>query len=79
MVTDVLRFAGLMHGGMEILLTMLRKDCADLHQVKSEQSVVNKVSILPCVSLTNHSTDLQLLYSKRMQCSSTSSWTIAIA
>ena len=72
MVTDVLRFAGLTHGGMEILLTMFRRDCANLHQVRSAQSIVNKVSIPPCVSLTNHSTDLQLLYSKRTQCCSTS-------
>ena len=32
-VADVLRFVGLTHGGIEILLATIRMDCADLHQV----------------------------------------------
>ena len=38
-VTDVLRFAGVTHGRIETSLTMFRRDCADLYQVRSAQFV----------------------------------------
>ena len=38
-VTDVLRFVGLTHGGIEILLTTFQTDCGDHLQVRNKCSI----------------------------------------
>ena len=65
----ILRFVGLTHSRIEILLTTFRTDYADIHQVdedwhsqaQSIRNVVNKISIPSCVSLTNLSTSVTMV------------------